>query len=107
MAPSLAQDLSVGPGRFCRLVRVSYRWPCGWGSDASAAAASKNRAVQGRHSVLLPDGTLAAGARPRMDEEFLLVALRWMTKSRLYDGSVIGLQRQGPFRRYPPRTRHA
>ncbi len=60
--------------------------------------------MQGRHSVLLPDGTLAAGAHPRMDEEFLLVALRWMMKSRLYDGRVIGLQRQGQFGVYSPGT---
>ncbi len=52
----------------------------------------------------MPDGTLAAGARPRMDEEFLLVALRWMMKSRLYDGRVIGLQRQGQFGVYSPGT---
>lgn len=39
-----------------------------------------------------------------MDEEFLLVALRWMMKSRLYDGRVIGLQRQGQFGVYSPGT---
>jgi len=58
--------------------------------------------VQSRHSVLLPDGTLAAGAQPRMEEEFLLEALRWMMKSRLYDKRVIGLQRQGQFGVYSP-----
>ncbi len=61
------------------------------------SGASKNNVVQARHSVLLQDGTLAAGARPRMEEEFLLEALRWMMKSRLYDSRVIGLQRQGQF----------
>jgi pyruvate dehydrogenase E1 component alpha subunit len=66
--------------------------------------ASKNKFVQARHSVLLPDGTLAAGARPRMEEEFLLEALRWMMKSRLYDSRVIGLQRQGQFGVYSPGT---
>jgi pyruvate dehydrogenase E1 component alpha subunit len=39
-----------------------------------------------------------------MDEEFLLVALRWMMKSRLYDSRVIGLQRQGQFGVYSPGT---
>jgi len=37
-----------------------------------------------------------------MDEEFLLEALRWMMKSRLYDHRVIGLQRQGRFGVYSP-----
>src|SRR5438132_12563296 len=32
-----------------------------------------------------------------MEEEFLLEALRWMMKSRLYDQRVIALQRQGQF----------
>jgi len=68
------------------------------------SAGSKNKAVQARHSVLLPDGTLAVGARPRMEEEFLLEALRWMMKSRLYDNRVIALQRQGQFGVYSPGT---
>ena len=59
--------------------------------------------VTGQHSVLLPDGTLAKDARP-MDEEFLLEALRWMMKSRLYDSRVIALQRQGQFGVYSPAT---
>ena len=65
-------------------------------------APSKNRAVQARRSVLLADGTIAHGARPRMEEEFLLEALRWMMKSRLYDQKVIALQRQGLFGVYSP-----
>lgn len=39
-----------------------------------------------------------------MDDEFLLEALRWMMKSRLYDERVIGLQRQGQFGVYSPGT---
>src|SRR5438132_595284 len=65
-------------------------------------APSKNSAVQARRSVLLADGTIAQGARPRMEEEFLLEALRWMMKSRLYDQKVIALQRQGLFGVYSP-----
>ena len=41
--------------------------------------------------MLLPDGTVAPGAKSRMEEEFLLEALRWMMKSRLYDQRVIAL----------------
>jgi pyruvate dehydrogenase E1 component alpha subunit len=37
-----------------------------------------------------------------MEEEFLLEALRWMMKSRLYDQRVIALQRQGQFGVYSP-----
>src|SRR5438874_6070121 len=65
-------------------------------------APSKNRAVQARRSVLLADGTIAHGAKPRMEEEFLLEALRWMMKSRLYDQRVIALQRQGQFGVFSP-----
>lgn len=61
--------------------------------------------------MLLPDGTIAAGAKSRaagaksiMDEEFLLDALRWMMKSRLYDQRVIALQRQGQFGVFSPGT---
>jgi pyruvate dehydrogenase E1 component alpha subunit len=39
-----------------------------------------------------------------MEEEFLLEALRWMMKSRLYDNRVITLQRQGQFGVYSPGT---
>jgi pyruvate dehydrogenase E1 component alpha subunit len=39
-----------------------------------------------------------------MDEEFLIEALRWMMKSRLYDQRVITLQRQGQFGVYSPGT---
>src|SRR4029077_5048591 len=71
---------------------------------ARMSGASKKKVAPARHSVLLADGTLAAGARPRMEEEFLLEALRWMMKSRLYDSRVIGLQRQGQFGVYSPGT---
>jgi pyruvate dehydrogenase E1 component alpha subunit len=52
--------------------------------------------------VLLPDGTIAPGAHPRMDQEFLLEALRWMMKSRLYDQRAIAMQRQGQLSVYSP-----
>src|SRR3982074_3870627 len=55
-----------------------------------------------RRSILKPDGTLAPGIGPRMDEEFLLEALRLMMVSRPYDERVIGLQRQGRFGVYSP-----
>src|SRR5919202_484459 len=55
-----------------------------------------------RRSILKPDGTIAEGARPRLDEEFLLEALRLMMLSRAYDEKVIGLQRQGRFGVYSP-----
>jgi pyruvate dehydrogenase E1 component alpha subunit len=55
-----------------------------------------------RRSILRPDGTIAEGARPSMDEEFLLEALRLMMLSRAYDEKVIGLQRQGRFGVYSP-----
>src|SRR5437879_7913501 len=67
-------------------------------------APSKNSAVQARGCVLLADGTIGQGARPRMEEEFLLEALRWMMKSRLYDQKVIALQRQGQFGVFSPGT---
>ncbi len=63
---------------------------------------SKNSVVQKRHSVLAADGTRVAGVQSRMEEEFLLEALRWMMKSRLYDQRVIALQRQGQFGVYSP-----
>jgi pyruvate dehydrogenase E1 component alpha subunit len=55
-----------------------------------------------RRSILKPDGTLVAGIRPRMDEEFVLEALRLMMLSRAYDERVIGLQRQGRFGVFSP-----
>lgn len=55
-----------------------------------------------RHSVLRPDGTLVVGATPRMDDEFLLEALRWMLLSRAFDERVIVLQRQGLYGVFSP-----
>jgi len=55
-----------------------------------------------RRCVLTPDGALADGSRPRMDEEFLLEALHLMMLSRAYDEKVIGLQRQGRFGVFSP-----
>src|SRR3982074_1256245 len=55
-----------------------------------------------RRSILKPDGTLAPGIGPRMDEEFVLEALRLMMLSRAYDERVIGLQRQGRFGVFSP-----
>jgi pyruvate dehydrogenase E1 component alpha subunit len=65
------------------------------------SVASKNKAVISSRQVLKPDGKLVDGAQP-MEEEFLLEALRWMMKSRLYDHKVIALQRQGQFGVYSP-----
>jgi TPP-dependent pyruvate/acetoin dehydrogenase alpha subunit len=58
--------------------------------------------VPERRSVLQANGTLVEGARSRMDEEFLLEALRWMLLSRTYDERVIALQRQGRFGVFSP-----
>jgi pyruvate dehydrogenase E1 component alpha subunit len=55
-----------------------------------------------RRSILKPDGTIVPGSKPRMDEEFLLEALRLMMLSRAYDERVIALQRQGRFGVYSP-----
>src|SRR6476660_6586157 len=55
-----------------------------------------------RAAVLNPDGSLVKGARPRMDEEFLLEALRWMLLSRAYDDRATALQRQGLYGVFSP-----
>ena len=70
---------------------------------SARAVVSKNRPVTIQRQVLQPDGKLVDGAQP-MEDEFLLEALRWMMKSRLYDHRVIGLQRQGQFGVYSPGT---
>ena len=54
--------------------------------------------------MLAPDGTRVAGVQSGMEEEFLLEALQWMMKSRLYDQRVIALQRQGQVGVYSPGT---
>src|SRR2546430_500627 len=48
-----------------------------------------------RRTILQADGKLAKGAKPSMDEGFLLEALRWLLLSRLYDGEVVALKLQG------------
>jgi pyruvate dehydrogenase E1 component alpha subunit len=55
-----------------------------------------------RAAVLNPDGSLVKGAKPRMDEEFVLEALRWMLLSRAYDERATGLQRQGLYGVFSP-----
>jgi pyruvate dehydrogenase E1 component alpha subunit len=60
------------------------------------------RTMGSQRQVLQPDGTVAPGAKSRMEEEFLLDALRWMMKSRLYDQRVTALQRQGQFGVFSP-----
>ena len=52
--------------------------------------------------MLGPDGTLAPGAGPTLDEEFLLEALRWMLLSRMLDERATTLQRQGRLGVYSP-----
>src|ERR1700747_1969525 len=69
---------------------------------STRVAARKNSGVTVSRQVLKPDGKLADGAQPTMEEEFLLEALRWMMKARLYDHRVIALQRQGQFGVYSP-----
>ena len=54
--------------------------------------------------ILNPDGTLAPGAAPSMDEEFLLEALRWMLLSRMFDERATAMQRQGRWGVYSPVT---
>ena len=55
-----------------------------------------------RQTVLNQDGSLVKGAKPTMDEEFVLEALRWMLLSRAYDERVIALQRQGLYGVFSP-----
>jgi pyruvate dehydrogenase E1 component alpha subunit len=52
--------------------------------------------------VLNPDGTLVKGAKPKLDEEFLLEALRWMLLARLLDERATTLQRQGRWGVFSP-----
>jgi pyruvate dehydrogenase E1 component alpha subunit len=69
------------------------------GSDGAATAREGDYA---RRRLLKPDGTLVADAKPRMDEESLLEALRWMLFSRALDERAIALQRQGRFGIFAP-----
>ena len=52
--------------------------------------------------VLNPDGTLVKGASPKLDEEFMLEALRWMLLARLFDERATTLQRQGRWGVFSP-----
>ena len=52
--------------------------------------------------VLNPDGTLVKGAKPKLDEEFLLEALRWMHLGRMLDERATVLQRQGRWGVFSP-----
>ena len=68
-------------------------------------AASKNGPMQGRRSVLMPDGTVAPGAKSRMEEELLLEAARDAGRE------VQVLERRGAGRDHPvllgvPETRY-
>ena len=54
--------------------------------------------------ILDAGGALVPGARPSMDEEFLLEALRWMFLSRMFDERATGMQRQGRWGTYSPVT---
>ena len=49
------------------------------------------------YQVLRPDGNIRKGARPALDEEFVLEGLRWMMLSRAFDIRGTALQRQGRF----------
>jgi pyruvate dehydrogenase E1 component alpha subunit len=54
--------------------------------------------------VLNSDGTLVAGAAPKMDANLVTEAVRWMFLSRTYDGRAVALQKQGKWNRYPAGT---
>src|SRR5438105_59816 len=45
--------------------------------------------------LLDPAGRLRNGAKPPLDDEFVLEGLRWMMRSRAIDARATGLQRQG------------
>ena len=59
-------------------------------------------AETGVHQVLDPSGRLLDGARPALDDEFVLEGLRWMTLSRAFDARATALQRQGKFGVFSP-----
>jgi pyruvate dehydrogenase E1 component alpha subunit len=52
--------------------------------------------------MLEPDGTLTESARPPMDDEQVIRALRLMMLSRAFDSKGISLQRQGRFGTFSP-----
>jgi pyruvate dehydrogenase E1 component alpha subunit len=61
-----------------------------------------NNDLMTRRCVLNSDGTLVQGAEPKLDEEFVLEALRWMLMSRLLDQRATALQRQGRWGTFSP-----
>ena len=56
----------------------------------------------GVYQVLEPSGKLRAGAKPALDDEFVLEGLRWMLLSRAFDAKATALQRQGRFGVFSP-----
>jgi len=56
----------------------------------------------GVYQVLEPSGKLRKGARPALDDEFVLEGLRWMLLSRAFDSKATALQRQGRFGVFSP-----
>ncbi len=56
----------------------------------------------GQYQVLNPAGKLRKGAKPALDEEFILEGLRWMMLSRAFDNKATVLQRQGRFGVFSP-----
>ena len=56
----------------------------------------------GVYQVLDPSGKLREGAKPALDDEFVLEGLRWMLLSRAFDTKATALQRQGRFGVFSP-----
>src|SRR5438067_1957077 len=56
----------------------------------------------GVYQVLDPTGKLREGAKPALDDEFILEGLRWMLLSRAFDARATALQRQGKFGVFSP-----
>ena len=59
-------------------------------------------ADNGVYQVLDPSGKLREGAKPALDDEFVLEGLRWMLLSRAFDTKATALQRQGRFGVFSP-----
>ena len=59
-------------------------------------------ADNGVYQVLEPSGRLREGAKPMLDDEFVLEGLRWMLLSRAFDTKATALQRQGRFGVFSP-----
>jgi len=49
------------------------------------------RSENGVYQVLEPSGKLRAGAKPALDDEFVLEGLRWMLLSRAFDSWIVPL----------------